>query len=449
MTIRVNRAHVVAALVLLAAARLEAQSPTGEPTVDSATVARAAWRRGQVALRGRDYATAAREIARAESAWPTQPTYVWGVAVTSALIGDTATVLRALGAYADFALGNDLRADTILAGYVARPQFAAVLARHDSHRAPMTRSRVVATFADSTLWPEGMDYDARTRRWYLASIGHRTVVEMGGRSPRDLWPRGMPAMGAVLAVRVGRERDVLWATTSGIPQMRGYAPADSAIAALLKVRISDGAILRRWDLAPSPRGHGLGDVAVGPSGDVYVSDSNEPVLYRLRRGGDSLERITSPLFRSLQGIAPAPDGRSVFVADYSHGILRVDLASGRAIRVHDAPRSTSLGCDGIVWDRGGIIAVQNGVAPARIVRFALDATGSRFVSAAVIDRNPAVADEPTIGTIVGRDFVYVANSQWEKRGDDGAPKPGVKLSSPVLLAVPLPSVSSTGSARVD
>ena len=400
-------------------------------------------------MRARDYTTAVREIARAESAWPTQPTYVWGLAVTSAIVGDTAAVLRALSTYADFALGNDLRADTIFAGYVARPRFAAVVARHDSNRAPMARSRVTVTLADSTLWPEGMDYDARTRRWYVASIRHRTVVEMGGSGPRDLWPRSRPGMGAVLAVRVDRERSVLWATTSGIPQMLGYAPTDSGIAALLQVRISDGEILRRWDLAPAPRGHVLGDVAVGPSGDVYVSDSNEPVLYRLRRGGDSLERITSPLFRSLQGIAPAPDGRSVYVADYSHGILRVELATGRATRVQDAPRATSLGCDGIVWDRGGIIAIQNGVAPARVVRFTLDATGSRFTSADVIDRNTVIADEPTVGTIVGRDFVYVANSQWEKHGDDGAPKPGERLTPPVLLAVPLPAETRAGPARVD
>ena len=105
-------------------------------------------------MRARDYPTAAREMARAESAWPTQPTYVWGLAVTSAIVGDTATVLRALGTYADFALGNDLRADTIFAGYVARPQFAAVVARHDSNRAPMVRSRVLVSLGDTTLWPD-------------------------------------------------------------------------------------------------------------------------------------------------------------------------------------------------------------------------------------------------------------------------------------------------------
>jgi sugar lactone lactonase YvrE len=313
--------------------------------------------------------------------------------------------------------------------------------------ASMARSRIVLSLADSTIWPEGMDYDARTRRWYLASVAHRTIVEVGPDTrSRELWPRDTPRIGAMLAVRVDRSGGVLWATTSGIPQTAGDVPSDSGIAALLKVRIADGAIVGRWDLAPSPRDHVLGDVAIGPAGDVWFSDSSEPVLYRLRRGADTLDRFTSPLFRSLQGIAPTSDGRAVFVADYSHGILRVDLPSGTTARVEDAPHFTSRGCDGIVWDRESIVAIQNGVSPARVVRFALDHSRSRFVRADVIDQNP-IADEPTIGTVVGRDFVYVADSQWEKRGADGMPKPGVRLTAPVLLAVPLFSSSRAPAVR--
>jgi sugar lactone lactonase YvrE len=219
--------------------------------------------------------------------------------------------------------------------------------------------------------------------------------------------------------------------------MDGYTPGDSAIAALLEVRPTDGLILRRWNLKPIAGGHVLGDVALAESGDVYFSDSNEPVLYRLPRGAETVERISSPHFRSLQGIAPSSDGRAVYVADYSHGIMRLDLRSGDVIRVADAPRSTSLGCDGIVWYRGSIIAIQNGVAPARIVRFSLDPSGTSFVRADVLDRNVAIADEPTIGEVVGRDFVYVANSQWEKHKEDGTLVPGARLTPPVLLAVPL------------
>jgi sugar lactone lactonase YvrE len=242
----------------------------------------------------------------------------------------------------------------------------------------------------------------------------------------------------MLGVRVDTARGVLWATTSGIPQMSDYLPRDSGIAALLRIRVSDGTIEKRWNIRPVSGGHVLGDLAIGPRGDVFLTDSSEPVFYRLRPGADSLESIRSPLFHSLQGMAPSPDGRRVYVADYSHGILIVDLATRAVTRVPDAPRSTSLGCDGIVLDRGAIIAVQNGVSPARVVRFVLDARGTRFTRADVLDQNSTVADEPTIGTIVGREFVYVANSQWDKHDAAGTPLPGKTLTRPKLLALPLP-----------
>ena len=161
-------------------------------------------------------------------------------------------------------------------------------------------------------------------------------------------------------------------------------------------------------------------------------------MYRLRSNADTLERIGSPLFRSLQGVAPTADGRSVFIADYAHGLLVFDVASKRVTRLDDAPASTSLGCDGVVLDRqGAIIAVQNGVSPARVMRFVVDRGRRRVLTATLLDRNLAIADEPTAGTIAGGRYVYVANSQWEKYDEDGVKKPGMALTAPVLLAVPL------------
>ena len=304
-----------------------------------------------------------------------------------------------------------------------------------------TRSRlprVRATLPDSTFWPEGMDYDMRTGRYYVASVRHGTIAEVSsGGSAREILPRHSPGIGSILGVRVDPEGGVLWATTSGRPQLAGYQPADSAIAAVLRIRISDGKVERRWDLAPSPRGHTLGDLAVGPAGDVYVTDSNEPVLYRLRRGATTLEPLTDTLFKSLQGLAPSPDGRWLYLADYSRGLLRVDLATKVVTLVADSTGRSPRGCDGIAWYRGDIIAVQNGASPARVIRIVLDASGVRVLGASVVDSDPVVADEPTIGAIVGDDFVYVANSQWEKYDRAGALLPAAVLRRPVLLATPL------------
>jgi sugar lactone lactonase YvrE len=423
---------------LIALRSLPAQTMTGVASVDSASVARAAWARAATAMGTHDYMNARREVERAAAAWPTQPAYLWGRAVGALLTNDTAAVLKALNAYAALGLGRDVHADPRFARLATQPKFATVVSRLDSNLAPLARSHIVATLTDSTFWPEGVDYDPRSHRYYVASVRHRTIAEVvKGKVTRELWPRAQAGIGAVLGVRVDTARGVLWATLAGIPQMEGYTPADSSIAAIVRVRMADGAIERRWNLPPATLGHALGDLTIGPAGDVFVTDSNDPVLYRLRPGSDTLESIRHPLFRSLQGMAAPPNADVLYVADYSHGMLRVDLTTRAVTRLEDAPASTSLGCDGLVWDRSSIVCVQNGVAPARIMRFVLDRAGTRIERAELLDRNTRIADEPTIGTLAGGEFVYVANSQWEKYTERGARIPARRLTAPVLLGVQL------------
>ena len=434
---------VLASWIPIRPHRLHAQSfATGIAAVDSASVARSSWAAAVKALRANDISSAQHEVAHAATAWPTQPAYLWAEARVAARVGDTLAVQSALKDYAALGLGRDLRADTTFASFANKSWFESLVAEHDRNRSVIQHSVSRATLADSTQWPEGMDYDAQSRRFYVSSVRHRTIVE---RSPNgaehELLPRDAPGNGAVYGVRVDQKRGVVWATMGGLPQMEGFTPSDSSIASLVRIRISDGTIERRWNF-PTDKYHALGDLAIGPKGDVFVTDSNEPVLYRLRAEADSLEAIRNPLFRSLQGPAPSPDGRFLYVADYSHGLLRVDLEKGTVIRLSEPPHVTTLGCDGIVFYRNSIIAIQNGVTPARVMRFTLDKSGERIVRAEILDRNWKIADEPTIGTIVGNEFVYVANSQWEKYTEAGARKPNVALTAPVLLAVQLERVTT-------
>ena len=437
------RRRLAGVVLLVLAARLApAQRLTGEPAVDSAAVARAADGRAATARRAGDLERARDEAARAAAAWPTQPAYALGWAAAAARAADTAAVQRALAQYASLGLGRDVRGDSLFAPYLRAPGVESLRRALEHNRRRRASSRVRATLADSTFWPEGLDYDPRTGRFYVTSVRRGTVVELGPRGEsRELWRPGEALRGAALAARLDASHQALWVTLSGMPQMEGHLPGDSAIGALVRVRLADGAVLRRWDLPVVQGGHALGDVVVTPRGDVFITDSNDPVLYRLRAGADSLEPIRHPLFRSLQGVAATPDGRALYVADYSHGLLRVDLATHAVARLEDAPHSTSLGCDGIAWVDGTLIAIQNGVVPARVMRFVLDASGRRITRAEVLDQNSALADEPTSIVVVGHDAVYVANSQWEKHDATGHRVPGTVLHSPILLALPLPALN--------
>jgi sugar lactone lactonase YvrE len=315
-------------------------------------------------------------------------------------------------------------------------RFQELRKRHDANRSPMVASRVVREDDDREFWPEGVDFDPATGAYFLASVRRGTIlrIDAAGRSA-NFWPGDPDRRSAVLGVRVDPKRRVVWATTSGIRERDGYLPGDSANASLISIGIEDGRVRGQWDIAPAPGGHVLGDLAVGPNGDVFFTDSKHPALYRLRPGTDSIHITTHPLFYSPQGVAPAPNARAVYVADYSHGLLRVDLATHAVERLPDAPQSTSLGCDGLTLHGDSLICVQNGVSPARISRFTLDPRGRAIVRHEVIDRNFAIADEPTIGTMAGDEFVYVATSQWGKRDESGKPRAGATLRGPVLLGV--------------
>jgi hypothetical protein len=162
------------------------------------------------------------------------------------------------------------------------------------------------------------------------------------------------------------------------------------------------------------------------------------VLYRVPLHGDTLERfLESPLLLSAQGLAPAPDRRTLYVADYARGIIKVDLRTRRAALMPAADTVLALGVDALAWTRSGLIGVQNGVTPHRVVRLTLDVAGEKVIRSEVLERAHPAYDEPTLGVVVGDDFFYIADGQWERFGEDGTVADAGALRPTVVLRLRL------------
>jgi len=290
------------------------------------------------------------------------------------------------------------------------------------------------------LHPEGVTFDPRGGRWFIGSVRQRrvVVVERDGSS-HDFVRSGADGIGGVFGMAIDPARRTLWVATTALPRMLGFAPTDSGRVGVYGYDLESGRLKKSaWMPRDSSVVHTFGDVVVAPNGDVYVSDSQAPWIHRLPLGGDSLVRFaTHPLFRSLQGMAITPDGVTMFVADYSHGLLRIDLAS-RSVSLLGAPSAvTLLGVDGLYLHRGNLVGVQNGVTPTRVARFCLDATGRAVHRLEVLDRNSATADEPTLGVVVKDSLFYVATSQWDKFDDAGGRVAGTTLRPATVLGLAL------------
>ena len=207
---------------------------------------------------------------------------------------------------------------------------------------------------------------------------------------------------------------------------------------MFRFDLATGALTGRYPIPVDGQPHALGDVIIAGNGDVYATDSRAPAVYRVRAGADSIERfVTSPLFLSAQGLALDAEERTLYVADYSRGLLRVDLASREVRELEAADDVLALGIDGLYLVDGSLIGIQNGVEPHRVVRLHLDAGGNRVRRVELLERARPDYAEPTLGVVVGRDLYYVAASQWEKFRDDGTIDAPETLRPPLVLRLGL------------
>ena len=427
--------HLAVLVLALASAPASRAVAQDDPVLAS----RAAYQEAVRAYGAHDTSAFLRFARQAQRLRPTHGAAIYNLACAYAMTGDTAGALGALRRFAALGYTADLAGDSDLAPLRGAPGFDRVRLAVARNAAPLARARAAFTLPERDLLTEGIAYDPGGRSFFVGSVHQRKIlrVDREGRVT-EFVPSARDGLWAPMGMRVDPARAALWVAASAVPQMVGFVAADSLRSGLFRFDVSTGVLTGRYPVAEDGRPHTLGDLTISRSGDVYASDSRGPAIYRVRAGADSLERfVESPLLLSAQGLALDPDERTLYVADYARGILRVDLST-RQVRLLDAADTVlALGVDGLYRAGGDLVGIQNGVTPHRVVRFRLDPAGDRIIGSTVLERARRDYAEPTLGVLVGSELFYVANSQWEHFGDDGGIDATDSLRAPLVLRLRL------------
>lgn len=332
------------------------------------------------------------------------------------------------------------------------PRWTALLARLDGALEPVGDSEVVFALPERDLVTEDVAFDAATGSWYVSSVHQRKIVRRDADGRFSDLLAGRDDVYAVFALAVDAPRRRLWATTSGIANMRDFDPALDLESALLEIDLDAQQLVGRWDLGRSERdgevvGHRLNDLAVAGDGTVYASDNQPPGgLYRLRPGDGELERIGGDIvLRSPQGLALLDGDRLLIVADYSYGLVALDLETDAWWFVEPPADTWMQALDGLTaTPEGELIAIQNGHPPHRILRLRLSADHRRVTNAETLARALVAWDEPTLGIVLPGDrdggtsrFVYIGRSQWGRFDASGAILPDSELLEPWVMTIDL------------
>jgi len=111
-------------------------------------------------------------------------------------------------------------------------------------------------------------------------------------------------------------RRALFACSAMIPEMEGFRAEDKGRSSLFQYDLATGKLTRTLALTGPGKGHVCNDLAVDEHGGILVSDSLSGTIYTANPGDTALTPLVPPgLLKSPQGIAVAPDGRTLLGAD--------------------------------------------------------------------------------------------------------------------------------------
>lgn len=308
--------------------------------------------------------------------------------------------------------------------------YADLVRQADALRSPIGKAERAWQFGAPDTLPEAVAMDARGRV-FIGSVRKREIIVRNADGTLDHWHH--PALWSVQGLHLSPDGQLLWAATSAMNVTSGIDAAEHGRSALLALDVATGE-LRAHHPFPADGEHVLGDFIFIDDNTLLATDSIGGGVHALDvSSGKYMTRIAPGVLRSPQGLARIDD--AVYIADYSLGLYRLDLATGELSRVADGA-ATPYGIDGLYAHEGALIAVQNGVAPQQVARFVLSADGTRIVARETLLANHADFEEPTLGVVRNDRFHVVANSHWNHVTRDGD-LPADGLVPPVVLSIPL------------
>jgi len=358
---------------------------------------------------------------------------VYYQAVVHAMLGERDAALAELRTLVGRRLGIVPARGTGFDGLWSDPEFQAVRERLAADEPRTANAPVAFRLNDARLLPEGIAFDPTGRRYFFGSLAQRKIVVTDGRGTVHDFSQPDDKLDTVLGLTVDARRNALYAvSTNGFEDSAKVERRN----AVLRYDLKTGRLASRHD---APAAKQLNDVAVGPDGTVYVTDSEAGTLFRMRPGETVLTPFGTPAaVRGANGIAASPDG-TLYVT-LSTGIGRIDPRDGAMKRLDQPDTVVTGGIDGLYWYRGDLVGVQNTPNPGRVIRIRLDPAGQRVVGLTVLQshHHPEFA-EPTTGAIADGAIHVLANTHVGQYQPDGSIKDAEALRPTVVIGVPLDS----------
>ena len=266
----------------------------------------------------------------------------------------------------------------------------------------------------ATAFPEGIAVERRGRvhHFFVSSVGTGAIFR--GRPGKAELREFLPAGGDGRTSTVGL----------GVDQRRGrLIVAGGASGTIWVYSIRSKRLLAKFETGP---GGFINDVAVSRRGDVYLTDSIRPVLWKITEDqiddADGATIVIPPFitFGPEAEYGPGFNANGIVLARNKRVLLIVNSRVGKLLRVHLPSRTTTqvdlggatvVNGDGLVLLGRKLLVIRNRDAKIDVVKLRKNLRKGRVVGSITDPRFRF----PTTGAVLGRKLLVV-NGQLDQQG---------------------------------
>jgi hypothetical protein len=358
---------------------------------------------------------------RADALRPNHPTLTYNLASAYALSGLKTKAAEVLNQRMSFYADTSFMSDPDFVELRNSFQFNRVEREIPRYLQPVSQGKTAFVIQHINVHAEGILWTDYLQRFLISDIYQGIILEVAenGQSMRPLVT--LSDFGYWSAMGMAQDpnhENRIWVTTAAVSQFAGFESSIAGKSAVLCINLEDQTLVHELT---APGDHLFGDLTLGPDGTVYVSDSNNPKIYRWSPDSDHTQLQPLPSsddWWNLQGLAISVDGNRLWVADYITGIHEINLLT-ESIRPFHYDNSSLRGTDGLYRIGNQLALIQNGTLPKRITRIHINNPEELPV---FLEANLPNLEEPTLGTVRHGKLYYIANSAWGLYDEQGRPE---------------------------
>jgi hypothetical protein len=276
----------------------------------------------------------------------------------------------------------------------------------------------------SGLLFETLVVDSKNNRFLMGSLrdGRVIKVENNGNISNliDPTPSGLTGPWSVIDLEADTKNNVLWVASAAISQYTNLSKESAGLAGIFKYNLTTGKLIKSYLLPEKSKPYLMANIHLAKNGKLYILESiRNSILELNQESGEFNLVLKAQGFKGLRKMTSDDTGRLLYVTDEEKGILVIDLEDKKTYLIENTPALLLAGISEIIYDDNGLIIIQAGNKPERVMRLQLNKTKLVVSNVFPIESAHPKFNNPAAGTIFDGGIYYIANSQLAKTNKYG------------------------------